>query len=334
VGSRSIFEEGSSNMKQSLAGLVLAVCVCTAGCINPEVAPQRDVRELILDARTTVDRHGDAVWPGLSSAPFGILLVDDGSERLFCHDGSPDGFEMTGSDPILSCPTGSRAASFPSDMQQTFPAIDDLPIIVLGTPESTRKSVDDWVLTIFHEHFHQLQFSWEGYYPGVAALGLGGGDESGMWMLEYEFPYQLRRVANAFRNMADELIKALEARGTAEFADATRSYRIARERARSEVSAEDWRYIELQLWQEGAARWTEAAIAASSDRFAQAGVDAEERVTRELTVLNLREHRRAALYSIGAGEVMLLEAGGMDWRASYWSEPFSLGPQLEKLVAR
>jgi len=26
------------------------------------------------------------------------------------------------------------------------------------------------------------------------------------------------------------------------------------------------------------------------------------------------------------------EAGGSDWRANYWSEPFSLGPQLQKLI--
>ena len=321
-------------MKQRLVGLILAVCTCAAGCSNLEVAAQRDVREHIRDARLVVDRHGDSIWSGFSSAPFGILLVDEDTERLFCHDGSPQGFEMTGDDPLLSCPTGNRAASFPSNMQQTFAAIDNVPVIVIGTPKGTRKTVNDWVLTIFHEHFHQLQFSWDGYYPGIAALGLNGGDDSGAWMLDYEFPYNLRPVANTFRNMADELIKALEARGTNEFDDAANAYWVTRERARAAVSEADWRYIELQLWQEGAARWTEAAVAAASVEFSRAGADAEERVTRELTVLNLREHQRAALYSIGAGEIMLLEAAGADWRASYWSEPFSLGPQLQKLVAR
>lgn len=239
---------------------------------------------------------------------------------------------MSGDDPVVLCPVGTRAATFPSDIQQTFAAVDDVPVIVTGTPEATRSTVDEWVLTIFHEHFHQMQFSWDGYYPGIAELGLDGGDTSGDWMLEYEFPYDQRRVANAIRNMADDLIKALEARDTDDFPMRIRRYRATRERARNIVSDADWRYIELQLWQEGGARWTEGALAGLSRNFAHAAIDAEDRVIRELTVLELRGHRRAALYSLGAGEVMLLEAGGVDWRTSYWSEPFSLGPQLQKLI--
>ena len=321
-------------MNHWLSYLIVSLSILVAGCSNLEVAPQRDVREHILDARQFVAEHGDTIWPGLSAAPFGILLIDGETERLFCHRGSPQGFEMTGDDPIVSCPVGSRAASFPADIQQTFSAVDDVAVIVIGTPEATRSTVDEWVLTIFHEHFHQMQFSWDGYYPGIADLQLDGGDTSGDWMLEYEFPYDLRRVANAFRNMADDLIKALEARGTDEFPQRVRRYWVTRERARNSVSEADWRYIELQLWQEGGARWTEAAIAALSRDLADAAVDAEERVIRELSVLDLRGHRRPALYSLGAGEVMLLEAGGVDWRSSYWSEPFSFGPQFVKLTAQ
>lgn len=320
-------------MKQFLGGLALIFCTCIAGCSNPEVVAQLDARELIRDARMIVENHGDTIWPGLSAAPFGVLLVDEASERLFCHGNAPAGFEMTGDDPIVSCPAGIRPASFAPDMQVTFSAVDDIPVIVVGTPEGTRKSIDEWVLTIFHEHFHQLQFTWADYYPGIAELELDGGDTSGEWMLEYAFPYDRRRVANAFRNMADDLIKALEAQGTDDFAVRVRNYWATRERARDIVSDADWRYIELQLWQEGAARWTEAALAALSTGFAHAAVDAEERVIRELSVLNLREHQRAALYSLGAAEVMLLEAGGLDWRTSYWSEPFAFGPRFEELIA-
>lgn len=320
-------------MKSGFSQLTIFFCISITGCANFDVGPQRDVREHILDARQIVAEHGDSVWPGLSAAPFGILLVEEQAERLFCHDNAAEGFAMTGNDPIVSCTVGNRAASFPADIQQTFSAVDDVPVIVIGTPAATRSTVDEWVLTIFHEHFHQMQFSWDGYYPGIAGLGLDDGDTSGDWMLEYAFPYDQRRVANAVRNMAEDLIKALDARDTDEFPMRVGRYRATRERARNIVSDADWRYIELQLWQEGGARWTEGALAALSRNFADAAVDAEDRVIRELTVLNLREHQRAALYSLGAGEVMLLEAGEVDWRTSYWSEPFSLGSQLQKLNA-
>lgn len=321
-------------MKHRLVWLMLVLSTVIAGCSSLDDVPQRDVRELIRDARMVLEEHGDTVWPGMSAAPFGILLVEEETERLFCHGNMPEGFETMDADPVLSCSAGFRPTSFAPDMQVTFAAVDDVPVIVIGTPRGTRKTINDWVLTIFHEHFHQMQFTWDGYDPGIAGLGLGGDDSSDAWMLEYEFPYTRRRVANAFRNMADDMIKALEARGTAEFPDVVKQYWVTREGARSTVSDADWRYIELQLWQEGGARWTEAAVAALSTSFAGAAIDAEERVTRELTALNLRSHQRDALYSLGAAEAMLLEAGGVEWRSSYWSEPFSLGPQLEKLIAR
>jgi hypothetical protein len=312
--------------------VVAILIVLFAGLGESSAASQDDPRELILQARTIADRHGDEVWTGYSTTPFGVLLVEEETERLFCHFGSAEEFETIGIDPVLSCPSHVRPASFPPNMLASFPAVDGIPTIVIGTPEATGKSADEWVLTIFHEHLHQMQFSWPGYYPGTTGLELDDGDESGMWMLNYPFPYENEDTARSFHVMAEKLIAVIDAQGADAFDSALQQYWSSREAAKSKVSEADWRYIELQFWQEGVARWTEAAIAALSDNLSDATEEARHRIVRELSSLDLPSQKRAAVYPIGAAEAMVLEAGGADWRASYWSEPFSLGPQLQKLI--
>jgi len=303
-----------------------------ATCSMSAQSQQDNHRELIQKARTIAELYGNHVWAGFSDGPFGVLLVEEDRERLFCHQGLPDSFEFTGVDPILSCPSGTRPATFPPNMLASFPAVDDVATIVIGTPEATGKSPDAWVLTILHEHFHQMQFAWPNYYPGTADLDLTGGDETGMWMLNYPFPYDRIETVSAFRVMADRLIEALDARKTDAFYEALEGYWQAREAARRTVSDDDWRYIELQFWQEGVARWTEGAIAAFSEDFAVAAGEASVLIGQELSTLDLSSQHRSAVYPIGAGEASLLEAGGSNWRTNYWSEPFSLGPHLQKMI--
>ena len=40
-----------------------------------------------------------------------------------------------------------------------------------------------------HEHFHQLQWAQPEYLKAIDDLGLSKGDATGMWMLNYPFPY-------------------------------------------------------------------------------------------------------------------------------------------------
>ena len=290
-----------------------------------------DVRPLIKDARELARNHGDQVWPGFSEAPFGVLLVDAEQETLFCHGRLPDGFDDLGTDRLLKCSASTRPATYPTGMFASFPAVDGVPTIVAGPPETTGKSPAAWVLTALHEHFHQQQYSHPQYYPGTLALGLDNGDETGMWMLNYPFPYENTATASAIRDMATALVVALDARNTDSFEEALRSYWRARIAAKQTVSDADWRYLELQLWKEGVARWTESAIASLSTDYADAAADADALVMRELHALDSANHRRAIVYPLGAGEAALLEAAKSDWRSKYWSEPFSLGPHFERL---
>ena len=67
----------------------------------------------------------------------------------------------------------------------SFPAVGDVPTIVIGQPENTAaKTSTRWVLTLLHEHFHQMQFTLPDYYPGVNALGLARGIEQGSWTVK------------------------------------------------------------------------------------------------------------------------------------------------------
>ena len=300
--------------------------------VNSAHSQPSEYRELILEARKLSFSSGDRIWQNFSDSPFGILLVEENRERLFCHQGPAEGFESIGIDPVLGCASGVRKASFPSNMLASFPAVDGIPTIVIGTPEGTAKSSDAWVLTVLHEHFHQLQFSWPGYYVGIEGLGLSGDDGTGMWMLNYPFPYDRHETAEAFKVMAERLIDTLDARGTATFNDSLEQYWLARMSARQTVSENDWKYIELQFWQEGVARWTEGAIAVESDNFKDAANAAHLRIMSELSKIDLAANGRAAVYPIGAAEAMLLESVDPNWRLRYWSEPFSIGPQIEKLI--
>ncbi len=175
-----------------------------------------------------------------------------------------------------------------------------------------------------HEHFHQLQFSWPGYYTGTAALGLDGGDQTGMWMLNYSFPYDNVETAGNIATMAQALAVAIEARGSASFQDAVFNYLTLRAKTEKSVSSRDWAYLELQLWQEGVARWTENRIGRESSILAATALESNLLIFNSLQSIDLARQQRSAFYPIGAAEAMILEALNVDWRSRYWSEPFQM----------
>src|SRR5207247_9176473 len=105
-----------------------------------------------------------------------------------------------------------RKRTQPTNFLATFPAIGGSMIstIVVGQAENTSaKTSTPWVVTLLHEHFHQLQYSQPDYYPGTEALGLAHGDQTGMWMLNYPFPYEDPAVQQAFSAAANALAAAL-----------------------------------------------------------------------------------------------------------------------------
>lgn len=305
--------------------------------VSPE-APSETIRTLIAKARAIAEIHGDALWNGWNTAPFGVLLVEETRETLFCHDGPAGEWRLIGKDPLTGCVMRTRPhGSLPLGILASFPAVDGVPTIVIGTPEATGRSPVSWMVTLLHEHMHQRQYTEANYYAGVAALDLAGDDTDAAWMLNYPFPYDRPKTVMAFTKLVTALDAAVVAIGGEGFQNAMSDYLDARQALRATVSDADWRYFEFQLWQEGVARWTELALSeaagAEDDDLAAHAAAMRNSLSKELAAIRekgVTEFGREAFYPIGASEALLLEAVAPSWRSRYFTEPFALGPYFPR----
>ncbi len=121
------------------------------------------------------DSIGDRIWPGWSKAPFAVLLITPDYEFLLRHPKPSADFTSLGYDKMLKSDVYYRKRVFPTHYLATFPAISGSMIstIVVGQAENTSaKASSPWVITVLHEHFHQLQDSQPNFYAQVNALNL------------------------------------------------------------------------------------------------------------------------------------------------------------------
>jgi hypothetical protein len=326
--------------KQRVATCMAAVtCYLVAGCAGQQRTPAQmsspvaaEVIQGIADSRALAGRHGDSIWPGYSSAPFGFVYVTTERETLFCDPRVPDGFTAGPHVNALNCPSAVGPTSWRQPyLLAAMPAFGPPSVIVMGSASATGRSQADWELTILHEHFHQWQSALPGYYDRVAALDLAGGDETGMWMLNYPFPYANGAVAALHADAAQALSAALNAAPGAALDAAAAAYLRRRAAFQAAVSVQDWRYFEFQLWQEGVARWTEITIGARSDKaeIRAAAASMRQHVIDSLTASDLARDGRVAVYSMGAGEAMLLDRSNPGWRACY-GQRLDLGTLLDR----
>ncbi len=289
---------------------------------------------------------GDRLWPGWTSAPFAVLLVTPDQEFLVRHPKPTPDFARLGNDDMLGTAVWSRPRQFDVNLLASFPAVGDVPSIVIGQPANTAATTSTrWVLTLLHEHFHQWQYSLPGYYPGVNALGLARGGQQGSWMLSYPFPYGKPDVQAQFALMCARLDEALTQEADERMAS-VRTYLDAKRALRRLVSADDYKYLSFQLWQEGIARYTEYRIgdlAASGyaplpafarlpdfATYAEASRAMLERIHAQLTSANLGEAERSAFYPVGAAEGLLLDRVNPGWRAEYATAGFTLDGLLDR----
>lgn len=279
---------------------------------------------------------GERLWPGYGSAPFELLLVDGDREILLCEATERAGFTRSANDPATGCPTAWRARTgLPDNLLAAMPVLGLPSTIVVGTPERTGLTNAEWTRTLLHEHFHQWQLARPGYFEGVAALDLAGDDQTGMWMLNFAFPYDDPEVEERFQDSTRELAAALDARGTPELPAQARAYWRARTRLAEAAGARNWRYIDFQLWQEGVARWTEIALGMRHPNadVRSASADLERETLATLPTLKLANERRRVAYAFGAAETMLIEACDPHWRTRYVGH-LVMTPLLDEAVTR
>jgi hypothetical protein len=299
-------------------------------------------RARIAEAMRLSRYVGDSLWAGWNEIPLALLLVTPKGEFLIDHPRPSADFDPIGTDPALGTRLFHRAVSFPPHFLASFPAVSGVPTIVAGTAEATEKETTAWVLSILHERFHQLQMSQPAYFEGVANLDLARGDTTGQWMLDYPFPYEDATVRGRYVDLASHLLRALELAGTLDFAQRLEAYHAARQRFREAISAEEYRYFQFQLWQEGVARYTELRLAELAARqeeaaepppghesYPEAAARLRRAILEELQTSTLSNDRRVAFYPLGAATALLLDVVAPEWQSRYFEEPFALDPYFE-----
>ena len=281
---------------------------------------------------------GDSLWPGWNAVPFAVLLVTPEREFLVRHPRPSPDFARVGRDSLLDSDVFVRARTFAPELLATFPAVGGVPTVVVGQPPRTGKRSTEWIVTLLHEHFHQLQTSQPWYYERSRALGLARGDETGMWMLNYPFPYDSANVARQVAALADDLRAAL---GSAAHGRGAARARLAADRRalRDALRADDYRYLALQLWQEGVARYTELRLAElAARRYAPTSAlkalpdyvpFAEVADSLRAGILapgatDVARRRRVAFYPLGAALALTLDEMVPGWRSRYLEHPFDL----------
>jgi hypothetical protein len=306
---------------------LLAVLVAAAA--PSPTAP--DVGASVAKVRSFARSSGDRLWPGYGSASFEFLLVAGDKEELLCRAAVPDGFNADGKDPTSGCAKYNRPRSgLPDTLLAAMPIFGPPSTIVMGTPESTGRASADWTRTILHEHFHQWQDSFPDMFIRMRELDLAGDDKTGMWMLNYPFPYSDPAVISAFNEASRMLAAAVDARGKPGFRNALSRYLDARAQLAKAAGDKNWRYAELELWKEGVARWTEIQL---GKRYPDPAVRAsairlEQQSRAWLDRPDIVKSGREFVYPYGTAEAMLLEACDPGWRRAYPKE-LALGPLLE-----
>jgi hypothetical protein len=295
----------------------------------------------LTEAFRLSDSLGNRLWKDWDKAPFAVLLVTPDYEFLIRHPQPTKDFVALGYDAKLKSDVYYRKRTLPVNLLATFPVIGLPSTIVVGQAENTFvKTSTPWVVTILHEHFHQLQNSQSNYYADVNALNLSHGDQTGMWMLNYAFPYQKEEVKEQFSKLSKMLLNLNLMNHENEFDAELANYLKERHRLKAMLNSDDYKYLSFQLWQEGIARYTEyrmAMLAAAKYKptrvfralkdytpFAKAAADTRARIFKSLAEIKLDELQREAFYPFGAGEGLLLDRANPHWQERYFVEKFNV----------
>ncbi len=325
--------------KMTRTPIVLFLALCSQLLLaQPKLSYEDQIR--LREVFRLAEQTQDAVWSSWSKAPFAVMLVRPDFEFLVRHPKATQNFDTLGYEKDFGSLLLYRKRLFAQNLLATFPAINGYLTIVVGQPQNTElPNSTSWILTVLHEHFHQLQMSQPNYFADTEALGLSRGDQTGMWMLNYPFPYDSSVVQEKFSALCRALSEAL-ATPNDQFSSKLSAYRAARKAFQQSFSADDYKYFSFQLWQEGVARYTEWRVAKFAAEhysptkevqalkdfksFASTADSLQARILRRLPQLSLAREQRAAFYPFGAAEAMLLDRVNPRWQEFYFTKKFFL----------
>lgn len=328
------------NMLRIIFALNFILLLAAGTAFGQDKPALREIdRTRLAEAFRLSDQFGDDLWPGWSKVPLAVLLVTPDKEFLIRHPQPSNDFISIGYDIKLKSEVFYRDRKFSTNLLATFPAVGGISTIVIGQAENTAsKTSTPWVVTLMHEHFHQLQDAQPNFFKDTEALNLSHGDQTGMWMLNYPFPYEKPVVGQVFSSLVRSLLEAMNTKSRALFAERMANYLATRYTVKRVLNPDDYKYFAFQTWKEGIARYTEYRVARwaatkyqptrefrSLKDFTTFRVAAEkvyDGITHELSTLKLEDYKRVAFYPIGAGEGLLLDRSKPTWRNWYFAAKF------------
>ncbi|MDQ3020292.1 MAG: hypothetical protein M3R36_06950 [Bacteroidota bacterium] len=292
----------------------------------------------IRESMKIYNEIGEKVWKNSNDIPFAIILVTNKNEYLINLSNPTDDFKSLGYDSIVTSEVFVRPRQFNNNLLATFPAVNGVSTIVVGLPENTSRSSMDWIVTILHEHFHQLQASKPDHYSDIDALNLRGDDKSGMWMLNYDFPYRDEKVNRQYKILTQSAKKTYLSMDNLDFEINLNDYLDERKKFKELLSKKDYKYFSFQIWQEGFARYSEIKFAEflidfytpskelmklndyiSPDSFYTRILN---RLLRRADFQDLANEKRDCFYTLGALEGLILDKANPGWKDLYFKEKF------------
>ncbi len=314
---------------------------CLIGCstfvkpASPLICPSETESIRIAEFYSFSRDFGEDVWPAWNSASLAMLYIADQYEFLIGHANPPTDFshscDLKGVGKVWG-----RARQFDKGLLASFPVFDQVPLIVIGSSENTRKPSTDWLQIVVHEHFHQMQYSIPGYYPATLKLRPANSTD-GSWMLNFDFPYSNPEVVSDFKTLGKLLLKATRTKDKKDIL----AYLKFKKTMRNRLGEENYKYFEFQAWQEGVARHAQirALKVMVRNKFSQEFqalpdyeapdniLSREESLISEtLANLDLAEKKRAAFYAVGAAEAELLHFLNPSWQSRYFEHLLTLEP--------
>jgi hypothetical protein len=324
-------------MKYQLTLIAIFISGFSLGQVVPQMRQEDKIR--IKEAIHISKTYGDQLWKGYSSVPFAMILITDSTEFLINHPNPSPDFKLAGYDDLLQSNLYYRPAQYNRAFLATFPAVNGLSCIVAGIPENTNQNSVQWVVTLLHEHFHQYQNTYPGYFQSVENLNLSNGDQTGMWMLNYPFPYDSMPVQQCYESFVNALLKTITSSHTKEYKTNLENYFAARKKLKAVLPDADYRYFSFQVWQEGLARYTEykfldalakyqpsKEVQALPDyvSFSELKQKMYKNETASLLNNKLSEAKRDCFYGVGFAEGLLLDRLQPSWPENYLTNKFDI----------
>ena len=328
---------------------LISLFLFTAATVFAQEASKPAIPEIdrirLAEAFRIGETLGSKVWKDWDKAPFAVLLVTPENEFLIRHPQPSKDFTLVAYDSLLKSDVYFRKRTQQINFLATFP-VGGVPTVVIGQAENTStKTSTPWVVTVLHEHFHQLQMSQPTYYKEVDELNLSGGDQTGMWQLNFAFPYKDAQISERFSALSKLLAETLQAKKKSEFSAKLDEYLKARLAFQQMLSPNDYKYFSFQIWQEGIARYTEWRIADLAAREYKLGKEflalkdytplkevaetiLNKQIKATLPTLQLEKSERLVFYSFGAAEGLVLDRANPKWQSRYLSEKFYIDKYL------